>query len=149
MLNLRIKVLGAAVCAVLAIGGVSAMKVLAPLTLEGDLQVPAVLDSIQGQRLEIRVFAHESARADRAAKQIGALDIKDFAHAKGTETRRHFTLKLDAKRDEAMRYYATFFILDGSRRTHMGGCAHRPGDLCSILSKDDPGVLSVTFKPVQ
>jgi hypothetical protein len=138
-----------ALCAVLTVGGVHAMKLTKSSSLEGELQVPASVASISGKRLEIRVFARSGAVADRPAKQVGALDIAKFKHTQGTASKRHFAVQLNAARDDALSYYATFFIVDGAKRTHIGECAHRPGDLCSVWSKDDPAELSVSFRAIE
>ena len=63
-----------------------------PTTVEGKFVVPADLASFAGRTVEIRLYKFDPRLADASAELVEKLEIKDFAHAQGQETKKAFTM---------------------------------------------------------
>jgi len=112
----------------------------------GTFTVPKELDSIQGQVVEIRLYKIHPMIADKPADLVERVEIKDFNHVKGTETKKEFVIGAKAKLEPEMKYYLTLFILKDGRRTHMG---YVPGKfLITVLTQGNPNTVAITVKKV-
>jgi len=110
--------------------------------------VPAKLESFKGRTLEVMLFKYDPRLADRAADLVDRYEAKDFAHTKGTDTVKVFSLGKKEKLDETRGYYLTLFILDGKTRTHIGECEHARG-FARVLTGTAPNEVSATFREVK
>ena len=110
--------------------------------------VPARLESFKGHTLEVMLFKYDPRLADKAADLVERYESKDFAHTKGADTVKVFSLGKKEKLDEARGYYLTLFLLDGKTRTHIGECEHARG-FAKVLTGTSPNEVSATFREVK
>jgi hypothetical protein len=94
--------------------------------------------------LELRLYKIHPMIADKPADLVEKLEVKDFSHTAGADTKKDFVLGAQAKLDPAMKYYITCFVLDpkGSR-THMGESGNKQGP-SNVLTQGNP--KQATFK---
>lgn len=115
--------------------------------VSGTFIVPKDLASFDGRVVEIQLFKIHPQIADKAADLVEKLEIKDFSHTKGTDTRKEFVIGAKAKLEKDMKYYVTLFILKDGGRTHLGEV---PGKfLCTVLTQGEPRNVTLNVKQVR
>ena len=113
----------------------------------GTLIVPKDLASFEDRVVELRLYKIHPLLADKAADLVEKLEIKDFSHTKGMETKKEFVIGAKAKLKKDMKYYLTLFILQDGERTHMGEV---PGKfLCTVLTQGEPNNVTLTVRQVR
>jgi hypothetical protein len=110
--------------------------------------VPAKLASFKDRTLEVLLYKYDPRLADRAADLVDRYEVKNFAHTRGADTVKEFTLGKKEKLDEKKGYYLTLFILEGKTRTHIGECDHAKG-FARVLTGTAPNEVSATFREVK
>jgi hypothetical protein len=133
----------ASVVVAVAGGGKTSTKV------EGTLVVPKEMPSFTDRLVEIRLYKYDPQLADAAADLVELLEIKDFSHTQGQETRKGFTIGTKGTLEPKMGYYVTLFILQNGKRTHIGECEHSKKDLCRVLTKGEPDKISLKVREVK
>jgi len=120
----------------------------------GTMLIPADVPSIEGATVDIRLYEYHPMIADKSAKLLDQVQIKNFAHTKGKETKTAFSIgqKPDRKVNEKMSYYVTLFIHSGdpakTPRSHIG----RPADgkfLGKVLTGGNPREIVMKVSPVR
>jgi hypothetical protein len=95
--------------------------------------VPKAVASFAGT-LELRLYKIHPLLMDAPADLVEKVEVKDFSHTQGTETKKELVIGAKAKLDPTLKYYVTCFVLGpNGQRTHMG----EPGDkrfLCEVLT---------------
>ena len=113
----------------------------------GTLVLPKELDSFDGRVVEILLFKIHPLLADAPADQVEKVELKDFAHTKGTETKKEFVIGAKAKLESDKKYYVTLFILKDGKRTHIGEV---PGKfLCTVLTNGEPNKVTLKVREVR
>lgn len=113
----------------------------------GTFVLPKELDSFDGRVVEILLFKIHPLLADAPADQVEKVEFNDFAHTKGTETKKEFVIGAKAKLESDKKYYVTLFILKDGKRTHMGEV---PGKfLCTVLTNGEPNKVTMKVKEVR
>jgi len=113
----------------------------------GTFVLPKELESFDGRVAEIRLYKIHPQLADAPADLVEKVELKDFAHTKGTETKKEFVIGAKAKLEKDMKYYLTLFILKDDQRTHMG---ELPGKfLCAVLTNGEPNRVTMKVKAVR
>ncbi len=113
----------------------------------GSLIVPKGLDSFDGRVVEIELYKYDPRIADKAADLVEKVEIKDFSHAKGTETKKEFVIGATATLEKDRSYYLVAIVLKDGQRTHWGEV---PGkDLCKVLTNGEPRNVTLVFRPVR
>ena len=111
--------------------------------------IPKDVASFEGLKLRLMLFEYDPFLADAAADKFDEVEVKDFAHAQGTETKKEFVLgeKINGGKVRPRRkYYLVTDIVDADgKRTHYGDCAHRKG-LCSVLTDGAPKKVEVKLR---
>lgn len=113
----------------------------------GSFVLAKELESFDGRVAEIRLYKIHPQLADAPADLVEKVELKDFAHTKGTETKKEFVIGAKAKLENDKKYYVTLFILKGDQRTHMGEV---PGKfLCTVLTNGEPNKVTMKVKAVR
>ena len=115
----------------------------------GTATVPAEAESFKDRVLEIRLYKHDPRLADKRAALVEKVEIKGFSHAKGKATSKAFALGKKEKLEPAMGYYLTLFVLDGTKRTHMGKCDHVKDPFNKVLTKGNPSKVKATLSEIK
>lgn len=113
----------------------------------GTLRLPADLDSFAGRRLEIRLYKIHPLLADAPADLVDLVEVKDFGHEKGVETKQAFEIGGKAALESDKSYYLTCFVLDGEARSHIGETPEK--DLCKVLTQGHPREVTLTARAVR
>jgi hypothetical protein len=114
----------------------------------GTAIIPKDLPSFSGRTLELRLYAHDPRVADRAADLVEKVEVKDFKHETGTETKKEFTIGAKGELKPNMKYYVTAFVLDGEKRTHIGQADHVKEPFNKVITDGNPREITVRFKEV-
>ncbi len=117
--------------------------------VEGTFIIPKEVADIKGQTVEIQLYKYDARIAGKAADLVDKVEIKEFKHENGKETKKEFTIGAKSDLDEKASYYITFFIVDGKNRTHMGEGEHAPKNLCKVLTGGNPAKITVNVRPVK
>jgi hypothetical protein len=115
--------------------------------VEGVLIVAKDEASFKGHLIEIRLFRVEPDASDKPGELVDKLDIKDFEHVNGVETRKDFALGGKQKLDPKMTYFLRILVNDGKNITHLGECDHAPKKLPRVLTFGQPRKVTVRLKP--
>src|SRR5262249_10871722 len=84
--------------------------------VEGMVIIPKEVASFEGRVLEIRLYKHDPRIADQGADLVEKIEIKDFAHVQGKETKKDFIIGAKDNLEPKLGYYVTLFILEQGRR---------------------------------
>jgi hypothetical protein len=120
----------------------------------GTMVIPADVASIKGSVVDIRLYEFHPMIADKAATLVDQVQLKNFAHTKGKETKTAFSIgqKPGRKINQRMQYYVTLFIHSGdpgkAPRTHMGKPASGKF-LCKVLTAGNPRQIVLKVSPVR
>ncbi len=113
----------------------------------GTLVLPAELDSFARRRLELRLYKIHPLLADAPADLVDLVEVEDFSHEQGKETKKAFEIGGQAALEPDKSYYLTCFVLDGTARTHIGETAEK--GLCNVLTQGNPREVSLTARAVR
>jgi hypothetical protein len=116
--------------------------------VQGTFVIPKEVASFEGRRVEIRLYKYDSRLADRPADLVEKVELKDFSHTTGKETRKEFVIGAQGELDSRMAYYVTLFILDGDKRTHMGRCVHDKKGIGSVLTHGQPNAITLEVSEI-
>ena len=114
----------------------------------GTVVVPGEVPSFDGRVLELRLYAIEKNSADKKADLVEKVEIKDFTHFAGKETKKEFTIGAKGELKENTRYYITAFVLKGEDRTHIGQADHVKVPLNKVLTDGNPREITIRFKEI-
>ncbi|QJW95569.1 hypothetical protein [Frigoriglobus tundricola] len=112
----------------------------------GTVVVPKEVASFDGRVVELRLYARV---AGRAADLVEKVEIKDFTHVTGKETKKEFTIGAKGERKENTKYYVTAFILKGEERTHLGQADHVKQPLNAVITDNNPRTITIRFKEIK
>ncbi|MBP3958156.1 hypothetical protein J8F10_23145 [Gemmata sp. G18] len=110
--------------------------------------VPKDVASFDGRVLELRLYSIDKRIADKAADLVERVEIKDFTHATGKETKKEFTIGAKGELNANNRYYVTAFVLKGEERTHIGQADHVKEPFNKVLTDGSPREVTIRFKEV-
>jgi len=113
----------------------------------GTFILPKELESFDGRVVEIHLYKIHPLLADAPADLVEKIEIKDFVHTKGIETRKEFVVGSKAKLEKDMKYYLTLFILKDGERTHMGEVPDK--FLCTVLTNGEPNRVTLKVRTVR
>jgi hypothetical protein len=136
-------------CLILVLGSAAVSQEKASTKVQGTLVVPKDLASFAGRLLEIRLYKYDPRLADRAADLVEKVEIKDFAHTEGTETKKTFVIGAKGEIEPKRAYYVTLFVLDGNKRTHIGDADHAKKNLCRVLTDGQPNQITMVIRSVK
>jgi hypothetical protein len=142
-----------------AIAGIALALSFAPIRAEdkkpdtstkvtGVVIVPKDVASFDGRVLELRLYAIEKNIADKAADLVEKVEIKDFTHETGKETKKEFTIGAKGELKPNHRYYITAFVLRGDNRTHIGQADHVKEPFNKVLTDGSPREVTIRFKEI-
>jgi hypothetical protein len=114
----------------------------------GTAIVPKEVPSFEGRVLELRLYAIDKNAADKKADLIEKVEIKDFTHVAGKETKKEFAIGTKGERKENTRYYITAFVLKGEDRTHIGQADHVKTPLNKVLTDGNPREITIRFQDI-
>lgn len=114
----------------------------------GTIVIPKELPSFTGRVVELKLFAYDPRVAGKAADLVDTVELKDFKHETGTETKKEFTIGAKGERKANTSYYLTAFVLAGKGRTHIGQCDHVKEPFNKVITDGNPREVTVRFKEV-
>ncbi|MBM3981452.1 MAG: hypothetical protein FJ304_14430 [Planctomycetes bacterium] len=114
----------------------------------GTAIIPKDVASFEGRVLELRLYTIEKNVADKKADLIELVEIKDFTHFEGKETKKAFTIGAKGELKPDHRYYVTAFVLKKDARTHIGQADHVDFPLNKVLTDGNPRDVVIRFKDI-
>jgi hypothetical protein len=111
--------------------------------------VPKDVTAFDGRVLELRLYAYDPRVAGKAADLVEKVEIKDFTHVTGKETKKEFTLGAKGELKENTKYYVTAFVLKGEDRTHIGQADHVKQPLNKVITDGNPREITIRFKEIE
>jgi len=116
-------------------------------TVTGTVVVPKDVPSFEHRMVEIRLYKIHPLLADAPATLVDKVEIKDYSHTQGQETKTQFVIGGNEKLERNLMYYVTLFILPDGKRTHIGEV---PGKfLCKVLTNGEPSTVTFTVREVR
>jgi len=115
----------------------------------GTVVVPQDVASFDGRVAELRLYAYDARIAGKAADLVEKVEIKDFTHVTGKETKKEFTIGAKGELKENTKYYVTAFVLKGEERTHLGQADHVKQPLNKVLTDNNPRTITIRFKEIK
>lgn len=113
----------------------------------GTFHLSKELESFDGRVVEILLFKIHPLLADAPADLVEKVELKNFTHTQGAETKKEFVIGSKAKLEKDKKYYLTLFILKDGKRTHMGEV---PGKfLCTVLTNGEPNKVTLQVRAVR
>ena len=110
--------------------------------------VPKDAASFDGRVLELRLYAYDPRIADKAADLVEKVEIKDFTHVEGKETKKEFTIGAKGELKANTKYYVTAFVLQRDDRTHIGQADHVKVPLNKVITDGNPREITIRFKEI-
>lgn len=132
--------------ALVIFGPVRAEDKDATTKVNGTVIVPKEAGSFDGRVVELRLYGIAKNTADKKADLIEKIEIKDFSHETGKETKKTFTIGAKGTLDAGNRYYVTAFVLKGDERTHLGQADHAKEPFNKVLTDGNPREITIRFK---
>lgn len=114
----------------------------------GTVIIPKEVASFEGRVVELRLYGINKNVADKAADLIEKVELKDFSHVTGKETKKEFTIGAAGKLDANNRYYVTAFVLKKDDRTHIGTADHVKEPFNKVLTDGNPREVTIRFKEI-
>ena len=115
----------------------------------GTVVVPKEVASFDNRVVELRLYALDSKSAGKTADLVEKVEIKDFTHVTGKETKKEFTIGAKGELKENTKYYVTAFILKGEERTHLGQADHVKQPLNKVITDNNPREITIRFKELK
>jgi hypothetical protein len=114
----------------------------------GTVIVQKDVPSFEGRVLELRLYASEKSGGEKKVDLVEKVEIKEFTHFAGTDTKKEFILGAKGERKENARYYITAFVLKRDDRTHIGQADHAKGPLNEVLTNGNPREVTIRMKEI-
>jgi hypothetical protein len=114
----------------------------------GAVIVPKDVASFDGRVLELRLYTIEKNIADKPADLVEKVEIKDFTHVAGKETKKEFVIGAKGELKPDHRYYITAFVLKGEDRTHIGQADHVKFPLNKVITDGNPREVTIRYKEI-
>ncbi len=114
----------------------------------GTAIIPKDVASFEGRVLELRLYTIEKNIADKKADLVELVEIKDFTHLEGKETKKAFTIGAKGELKPGNRYYVTAFVLKKDARTHIGQADHVDFPLNKVITDGNPREITIRFKEI-
>lgn len=135
-----------ALVAVAILGPVRAEDKDTTTKVTGIIIIPKEAASFDNRVVELRLYGIAKNVADKSADLIEKIEIKDFTHETGKETKKTFTIGAKGTLDAGNRYYVTAFVLKGDERTHLGQADHVKEPFNKVLTDGNPREITIRFK---
>lgn len=116
--------------------------------VEASVVAPKELADIKGRVLEVRLYKYDPRLADVAATLVEKVEVKDFEHTQGKETKKDVVLGAKSDLEPKMAYYVTVFVLEKDQRTHIGKCDDKSG-ICKVLTDGNPNKVMFKLQEVK
>ena len=115
----------------------------------GTVVTAASVKGYSGLVLELRLYEYHPLIADKPADLVAKLNLKNYAHKAGKETKTHFTIGENGGKKPGMAYYLTCFVIDrAGKRTLMGEKDGKRG-LCKVLSAGNPNKVNLILRDLR
>jgi len=114
----------------------------------GSVIIPKEVASFDSRVLELRLYAYDPRIAGKAADLVEKVEVKDFNHETGKETKKTFTIGAKGELKANTKYYVTAFVLKGEDRTHIGQADHVKEPLNKVLTDGNPRDVTIRFKEI-
>ncbi|MFM8271794.1 MAG: hypothetical protein ACKODX_05610 [Gemmata sp.] len=114
----------------------------------GTVIVPKEVPSFDNRVVELRLYSVDKNIADKGADLVERVELKEFSHTTGKETRTEFAIGAAGKLDPKNRYYITAFVLNKDARTHIGTADHVKEPFNKVLTDGNPREVTIRFKEI-
>jgi hypothetical protein len=114
----------------------------------GTVIVPKDVPSFDGRVLELRLYSSENVAGEKKVDLVEKIEIKDFTHITGKDTKKEFTIGAKGELKSGARYYITAFVLKRDDRTHIGQADHAKGLLNEVLTNGNPRAVTIQMKEI-
>jgi len=102
-----------------------------------------------GLTLELRLYEYHPFIADKPADLVAKLNLKNYAHKAGKETKPRFTIGEDGKIKPGMSYYLTCFVIDAKDKRYLMGEKDGKRGLCKVLTGGNPNKVNLILRDLR
>ena len=99
--------------------------------------------------LELRLYEYHPFIADKPADLVAKLNLKNYAHKAGKETKTNFTIGEDSKVKPGMSYYLTCFVIDANGKRYLMGEKGAKRGLCRVLTGGNPKKVNLILRDLR
>ena len=102
-----------------------------------------------GLTLELRLYEYHPFIADKPADLVAKLNLKNYGHKAGEETKTQFTIGEDGKIKPGMSYYLTCFVIDAKGKRYLMGEKDAKRGLCKVLTGGNPNKVKLILRDLR
>jgi len=102
-----------------------------------------------GLALELRLYEYHPFIADKPADLVAKLNLKNYGHKAGKETKTQFTIGEDGKIKPGMSYYLTCFVIDAKGKRYLMGEKDAKRGLCKVLTGGNPKKVNLVLRDLR
>ena len=102
-----------------------------------------------GLTLELRLYEYHPFIADKPADLVAKLNLKNYGHKAGKETKTQFTIGEAGKIKPGMSYYLTCFVIDAKGKRYLMGEKDAKRGLCKVLTGGNPNKVKLILRDLR
>ena len=99
--------------------------------------------------LELRLYEYHPFIADKPADLVAKLNLKDYAHKAGKETKTQFKVGEAGTIMAGMSYYLTCFVIDTKGKRYLMGEKDGKRGLCKVLTAGNPNKVNLILRDLR
>ena len=115
----------------------------------GTVVTPKTVKDYAAFTLEVRLYEYHPFIADKPADLVAKLNLKNYGHKAGKETKTQFTIGEDGKIKPGMSYYLTCFVLDAKGKRYLMGEKDAKHGLCKVLTGGTPKKVNLVLRALR
>ena len=126
---------------------VALAKEPASTKVTGTVLTPKGVKDYSGLTLEVRLYEYHPFIADKAADLVAKLNLEEYTHKAGKETKTQFALAV--KIMPGMSYYITCFVIDAKGKRYLMGEKDGKRGLCKVLTGGNPNKVKFILRDLR
>tara|TARA_B100000959_G_C14777281_1_gene540028 strand:- start:89 stop:523 length:435 start_codon:yes stop_codon:yes gene_type:complete len=115
----------------------------------GTVVTPKTVKDYSGLTLELRLYEYHPFIADKPADLVAKLNLKDYAHKAGKETKTQVKVGEAGTITAGMSYYLTCFVIDAKGKRYLMGEKDGKRGLCKVLTAGNPNKVNLILRDLR
>jgi len=115
----------------------------------GTVVTPKTVKDYAALTLEVRLYEYHPFIADKPADLVAKLNLKDYAHKAGKETKTQVKVGEAGTITAGMSYYLTCFVIDAKGKRYLMGEKDGKRGLCKVLTAGNPNKVNLILRDLR
>ena len=128
---------------------VALAKEPASTKVTGTVLTPKGVKDYSGLTLEVRLYEYHPFVADKPADLVARLNLEEYAHKTGKETKTQFKVGEAGTIMPGMSYYITCFVIDAKGKRYLMGEKDGKRGLCKVLTGGNPNRVNLILRDLR